>query len=143
MRFFASTIFTAIFAASSAVLVSAQEAARFGFVSVSPSTQVNVGDPITITYNSTSARAQPEFVDFYLQGQFSSGRPTPYFLIQRNEYDAEEGGANENKLLILDTTAPNVTQFGIQNWTLWAYVTYPQDGLLEIGGIASGLSYNA
>ncbi|THU93199.1 hypothetical protein K435DRAFT_799903 [Dendrothele bispora CBS 962.96] len=76
------------------------------------------GQPVVPVHNLLL----PEFVEFYQQGQFSSGRQTPYFLIQRNQYDAEEGGANENNLLILDTMAPSVIQFGIQNWSLWAYV---------------------
>ncbi|KAF9270842.1 hypothetical protein L218DRAFT_952912 [Marasmius fiardii PR-910] len=131
MRFFTVLAATATFG-----FTVAQEAARFGYVSVNPST-TSRGQTIEITYNSTTAVHQPQFVDFYLQGQISAQRPTPYILLSRNSY-----GAND-RVLIRDVTIPPVGDSMNNGWDLWAFVTFDDGlGVSEVGGIASGLTIN-
>ncbi|KAJ3838964.1 hypothetical protein F5878DRAFT_582504 [Lentinula raphanica] len=128
MRFFSAL--TAI-AAAAASLVSAQEAARFGIVNVSPAGPLTANESITITYNSTLAHYQPLYVDFYLEGEFSNGNAGPNLLISRNTYDANQ------TLLLQNATVPNLDLLGNVTYGLWAWVTFNQSGLLEIGGISA------
>ncbi|KIK55574.1 hypothetical protein GYMLUDRAFT_76493 [Collybiopsis luxurians FD-317 M1] len=125
MRFF-----SALFAVAAGVaLVSAQEAARFGIVTVSPSGPLTPSENITVLYNSSLATHQPLFVDFYLEGEFSNGNAAPNLLISRNTY-----GANQT-ILLKNETLPNFGILGNVTYSLWAYVTFNQDGLTEIGGV--------
>ncbi|KAE9407106.1 hypothetical protein BT96DRAFT_914967 [Gymnopus androsaceus JB14] len=119
----------AVAAAVGAALVSAQEAARFGLVNVSPAGPLTANESITITYNSTSATNQPLFVDFYLEGTFSNGNAAPNLLISRNTYGASQ------TLLVQDATIPDISILGDVSYGLWAFVTFNQDGLTEIGGV--------
>ncbi|KAK7456366.1 hypothetical protein VKT23_010613 [Stygiomarasmius scandens] len=137
MRF--STISAILCTVASALVVSARgpEAVRFGVLNTSP-IQVNAGDVISIKYNSTLAFWQPKYVDFYIQGHRNgSNVPTPYILIQRNDY------ASDQTLLCSNYTVPDlVADYNAEDWTLWAYVTYPSDsGPLEVGGVASGFTF--
>ncbi|KAJ3991538.1 hypothetical protein F5050DRAFT_1700501 [Lentinula boryana] len=122
---------SALTAAASVALVSAQEAARFGIVNVSPTGLLSANESITIKYNSTLAQYQPLYVDFYLEGEFSNGNAAPNLLISRNTYDANQ------TILIQNATLPNLDLLGNVTYGLWAWVTYNQDGLTEIGGISS------
>jgi hypothetical protein len=45
---------------------------------------------VTVTYNSTEAYWQPEFVDVYIQGSYASGYVLPEILIARNNYGPTE-----------------------------------------------------
>ncbi|KAJ8084771.1 hypothetical protein PM082_003548 [Marasmius tenuissimus] len=137
MRFFAPLV--AAFTLTCG-LAAAQEAVRFGVVNVNP-TEATPGQIIQITYNSTLARHQPKFVDFYLQGQITANRPTPYILISRNEF-----GSNGN-ILQQDATVPAITQSNTgvapgSGWNLWAFTTFDQDGITQVGGVAAGLKIN-
>ncbi|KIK62589.1 hypothetical protein GYMLUDRAFT_58316 [Collybiopsis luxurians FD-317 M1] len=111
-------------------LVSAQEAGRFGTVTVSPSgDSLAPNEVITVTYNSSFATQQPLFVDFYLEGTFSDGNAAPNLLISRNTYGAHQ------TLLVQNETLPNFGFLGDVHYTLWAFVAYNQDGLTEIRGV--------
>ncbi|KAK1229794.1 hypothetical protein PQX77_007142 [Marasmius sp. AFHP31] len=108
----------------------AQEAVRFGVVNVNP-TEATPGQ----------ATHQPKFVDFYLQGQITANRPTPYILISRNEF-----GANGN-ILEQDAMVPAITQSNTgvapgSGWNLWAFTTFDKDGITQVGGVAVGLKIN-
>ncbi|KAJ3787850.1 hypothetical protein GGU11DRAFT_787643 [Lentinula aff. detonsa] len=122
---------SALTAAASVALVFAQEAARFGIVNVTPTGLLSANESITIKYNSTLAQYQPLYVDFYLEGEFSNGNAAPNLLISRNTYDANQ------TILIQNATVPNLDLLGNVTYGLWAWVTYNQDGLTEIGGISS------
>ncbi|KAF5392703.1 hypothetical protein D9757_000970 [Collybiopsis confluens] len=124
MRFFSAFV-----AAASVALVSAQEAARFGFANVSPAGRLTPNEAITVTYNSTLATHQPLFVDFYLEGTFSNGNPAPNLLISRNTYGAHQ------TLLVQKETLPDFSSLGHVTYNLWAFVTYKQDGLTLVGGV--------
>ncbi|KAF5392840.1 hypothetical protein D9757_000969 [Collybiopsis confluens] len=126
MRFF-----SALVTAASVALVSAQEAARFGIVNVAPAGPLTPNEAITVTYNSTLATHQPLFVDFYLEGTFSNGNSAPNLLISRNTYGASQ------TLLVQDETLPDFSSLGDVSYGLWAFVTFNQDGLTEIGGVAA------
>ncbi|GAW00049.1 dual specificity [Lentinula edodes] len=104
MRFF-SVLYT-IVAAASVALVSAQEAARFGIVNVTPTGLLTANESITIKYNSTLAQNQPLYVDFYLEGEFSNGNAAPNLLISRNNYTANQ------TILLQNATVPNLDLLG-------------------------------
>ncbi|KAF8831620.1 hypothetical protein F5879DRAFT_936262 [Lentinula edodes] len=129
MRFF-SVLYT-IVAAASVALVSAQEAARFGIVNVTPTGLLTANESITIKYNSTLAQNQPLYVDFYLEGEFSNGNAAPNLLISRNNYTANQ------TILLQNATVPNLDLLGNVTYALWAWVTYNQSGLLQIGGVSA------
>ncbi|KAJ4488367.1 hypothetical protein J3R30DRAFT_925625 [Lentinula aciculospora] len=129
MRFFSAL--STIIAAASVALVSAQEAARFGVVNVSPSGLLTANESITIKYNSTLAAHQPLYVDFYLEGEFSNGNAAPNLLISRNTYSVNQ------TLLLQNATVPNLDLLGNVTYGLWAWVTYNQDSLTQIGGISA------
>lgn len=113
--------FSTIFATLATVgLAAAQEAARFGFVNVSPST-VPIGgvsticldfmnsslihrtfQTINVHYNATTAHKagiNPKFVDFYIQGTFKdTGNQTPRLYLSRNDFGPTQ--------VFLDTSSP-------------------------------------
>ncbi|KAK7031037.1 hypothetical protein VNI00_013827 [Paramarasmius palmivorus] len=116
MRF--SAVFVALVTAGFTV---AQEAVRFGTV-----------DNFDIHYDASKARNHPLFVDFFVQGKFANGNPTPRLLLSRNEFGADT--------VTLDKTAtlPPVDTLGETNsWLLWADVTFPQDGFVMVGGTSA------
>ncbi|KAF9266016.1 hypothetical protein L218DRAFT_956982 [Marasmius fiardii PR-910] len=125
--------FTAAFTvlATTLGLAAAQEAARFGSVDVNPNT-VAVGGTLNIHYNATTATAagyHPLFVDFALQGKFDNGNDTPRLQLSRNSF-----GPND---VILDASLPlpPVETLGpTNNWLVFAFVTYNQDGFTLMGG---------
>ncbi|KAK7025474.1 hypothetical protein VNI00_016003 [Paramarasmius palmivorus] len=147
MRF--SAVFVALATAGFAV---AQEALRFGTVDVVGNTQITPGEacifPFSSTlivantilfiqnfdihYDASKARNHPLFVDFFVQGKFANGNPTPRLLLSRNEFGADA--------VTLDKTAtlPPVDTLGETNsWLLWADVTFPQDGFVMVGGTSA------
>ena len=127
MRFLALT--TALAAATAAF---AQEALRFGVVTVDGDSTVSAGDvralitllrsqrptdhalqTVTLVYNSTLARYKPETVDFLMQGTRTNGDPTPWVVLARNDYGADQ------KILRKDVRIPDaVGAFGadVPNW---------------------------
>ncbi|KAL0569982.1 hypothetical protein V5O48_011975 [Marasmius crinis-equi] len=126
MRFTAA--FTALAAAG---LVAAQEALRFGVVTVNPS-EVAAGETLNIHYDSSQARWHPLYVDFHMQGKFANGNPTPNLVLSRNTF-----GAND---VVLDVSVPvpPVNTLGETNsWLVWADITYPQDGFVLSGGTSA------
>ncbi|KAK7450119.1 hypothetical protein VKT23_013001 [Stygiomarasmius scandens] len=134
MRF--ATLLSTIAMAASFVV--GQEAARFGFVSVSPC-PITGGQDVTITYNATTAALaghQPEFLDFFLQGTFSdTGNPTPRFVLSRNDFGADQ------VIFTQDITIPEqINNLGASGWSVLALITFEQDGLTEQGGIFSSCS---
>ncbi|KAF9266017.1 hypothetical protein L218DRAFT_1075527 [Marasmius fiardii PR-910] len=114
-----------------------QEAARFGIVTVNPST-VALGGTLNIHYNATTALHHPLYVDFTLQGKFDNGNDTPQLFLSRNTF-----GAND---VILDVSvpAPPVETLGnTDDWLVWAWVTFPQDGFTFIGGASAAVGFTA
>ncbi|PSS30981.1 hypothetical protein EW026_g8312 [Hermanssonia centrifuga] len=118
-----------------------QEALRFGVVNVNPTT-VKVNEEFIVTYNSTLARYQPAFVDFYIQGTIvANGFVQPEYLLQRSSYPA---GA---KTLSFQTTLPAIEPDADKGYTdqaaysVWAYITFPSPdtGALEVGGTSTGI----
>ncbi|THU89171.1 hypothetical protein K435DRAFT_915397 [Dendrothele bispora CBS 962.96] len=132
MRF--STLLSTVAAVASLSFAAAQQAARFGSVSVSPCPFTG-GQDVTITYNATTAASadhQPEFVDLYIQGTFTNGNPSPRVLLQRNDFGADQ------VILTIDTTIPEaINNLGASNWNVLAMITFEQDGLNLGGGVAS------
>ncbi|KIK62588.1 hypothetical protein GYMLUDRAFT_242739 [Collybiopsis luxurians FD-317 M1] len=116
---FSSALYT-VPAAASIALVSAQEAARFGIVDVSPSGALTPNEVFPADYL---------YVDFYLDGQFDNGNSAPRLLISRNTY-----GVNQT-LLVQNETLPNYGILGNVTYSLLAFVTYNQNGLTQIGGV--------
>ncbi|KAJ3529061.1 hypothetical protein NM688_g7907 [Phlebia brevispora] len=122
------------------VNVARQEAARFGSVTVEPST-VNYDGEITITYNSSKALAQPRYLDVYIQGTLSSGFVEPYYLLGRFDY----GNAT---VLEFQSTLPKLYTSPTNGYSedagydIWAFITYPSPdgGAYVVGGTSAGLS---
>ena len=102
-----SILASCIAVATSFGLATAQEAARFGIVSVSPSVvkpgQVRarfrgnsivahclIPQEFTVHYNSTLAVHHPKYYDAYIQGTDASGFVQPQFLLSRNDYGADQ-----------------------------------------------------
>ena len=68
---------------------------------------------LTLVYNSTLARYKPETVDFLMQGTRTNGDPTPWVVLARNDYGADQ------KILRKDVRIPDaVGAFGadVPNW---------------------------
>ncbi|THU93212.1 hypothetical protein K435DRAFT_779970 [Dendrothele bispora CBS 962.96] len=133
MRF--STLLSTVAAAASFGFAAAQEAARFGSVSVSPCPFTG-GQDVTITYNATTAASaghQPELVDFFIQGTFTdTGNPSPRVLLQRNDFGADQ------VILTSDITIPEaINNFGASDWNVLALINYQEVGLTLIGGVFS------
>ncbi|KAL1745961.1 hypothetical protein HDZ31DRAFT_62626 [Schizophyllum fasciatum] len=133
MRFLALTA-----ALSAATAAFAQEALRFGVVSVDGESTVSAGDTLSLVYNSTLARYKPQTVDFLMQGTRKNGDPTPWVLLARNEYGADQ------KILRKDVEIPDaVGAFGddVVGWGVWAFITYPYDNydppLILTGGVSA------
>ncbi|KAF5368096.1 hypothetical protein D9758_004417 [Tetrapyrgos nigripes] len=128
-----STILTAIISASSMALEIRQEAARFGIAMVHPRNFTG-GSDVVISYNASTARHHPKFVDFYVQGAFAgTSNLSPWFLIQRNDF------APDQQFLELNMTMPAaLNNVGVSGWGLTAWVTFDADGLTQIGGIQAG-----
>ncbi|KAL1680649.1 hypothetical protein EV122DRAFT_207544 [Schizophyllum commune] len=133
MRFLALT--TALAVATAAF---AQEALRFGVVTVDGDSTVSAGDTVTLVYNSTLARYKPETVDFLMHETRTNGDPTPWVVLARNEYGADQ------KILRTDVRIPDaVGAFGadVPNWGVWAFITYPYDNydppLVLTGGVSA------
>ncbi|KAJ8084765.1 hypothetical protein PM082_003542 [Marasmius tenuissimus] len=132
MRF--TVAFTALAAAGFAA---AQEALRFGTVSVNP-TSVAPGETLNIHYDASKARWQPETVDFHMQGKFANGNPTPNLILSRNDLAADK------KTLDVSVTVPPIDTLGETNsWLVWADITYPQDGFTLSGGTSTGVTITA
>ncbi|EKM50125.1 uncharacterized protein PHACADRAFT_178749 [Phanerochaete carnosa HHB-10118-sp] len=113
----------------------AQEAVRFGIVSVSPST-IKPGETFTVHYNSTLAAHQPVYYDAYIQGILSSGFVQPQYLLQRTTFPTDG-----TKNIYFNTTLPNIGYVNNASYSVWAYITYPvQDesgtSALEYGGVS-------
>ncbi|KAK7058667.1 hypothetical protein VNI00_002303 [Paramarasmius palmivorus] len=138
MRF--STVFAALATAGFAAatpLESRQEALRFGVVNVDPSTgPVAPGQTFNIRYDSSKARYHPMFVDFFVQGKFAdTGNFTPRLLLSRNDFGANDVTLNYT------ATLPPVDKLGSTNsWSVWADITFPVDGFVEVGGTSTGLA---
>ncbi|ESK96256.1 hypothetical protein Moror_7246 [Moniliophthora roreri MCA 2997] len=138
MRF--STVLAALatvgFAAATP-LESRQEALRFGVVNVDAGAgPVAPGQTFEIRYDSSKARFHPLFVDFFVQGRFAdTGNLTPRLLLSRNEFGADAVTLNST------ATLPPVDKLGPTNsWLVWADVTFPVDGFVEVGGTSTGLA---
>ncbi|TRM57253.1 hypothetical protein BD626DRAFT_574708 [Schizophyllum amplum] len=119
MRFFA---LTSVLAAATCAL--AQEAARYGAVSIDGSNTVSAGQTFSVTYNSTAARYTPKTVDFLLQGTMPNGDRSAYVVLARNDFPADQD------VLQQDLTMPDVTASlgsDITNWLLISYITYNYD----------------
>ncbi|PSR85520.1 hypothetical protein PHLCEN_2v5411 [Hermanssonia centrifuga] len=143
MRFFLPlvTLAAAVFGYASAnPLLARQEAERFGGVEVVPNT-VKLGEEFVVTYNSTTAEAQPQFLDVYIQGTLPSGFEQPYFLLLRTDYPADSHS------LAFQTTLPTFDD-DVNNgyvvdasYLIWAFITFPSpdttSGSLEVGGIST------
>ncbi|KAF8913555.1 hypothetical protein CPB85DRAFT_1299400 [Mucidula mucida] len=124
---------------ASSPMAARQEAARFGSVNVSPST-VSTGDSFEITYNSTLARFKPDYVDFFIQGTRSNGNPTPYVVLSRHDY----GGAEGQTILTSTETTPDLASLGpADSYLVWAFVTYPNEGLEMYGGTSAPIAYQS
>ncbi|GJE93280.1 hypothetical protein PsYK624_094390 [Phanerochaete sordida] len=117
----------------------AQEAARFGSVSVYPST-VKVGETFTVHYNSTTARHQPKYYDAYIQGTVqSNGFIQPQYLLQRTVFPTDG-----TKDVYFNTTVPDIGLGPGIVHSIWAFITYPVDDTpdapLEYGGVSTGIT---
>lgn len=100
MRFFLPLL---SLAAAFGAVAAQPEAARFGFVSVTPSTvrfdqvcsfafpllcfrcSATALQPITVKYNSSTARTKPVAVDFYIQGTYANGFVLPQYTLAHVE----------------------------------------------------------
>ncbi|KAF7794394.1 hypothetical protein EIP86_005528 [Pleurotus ostreatoroseus] len=137
MRFFAPLLsLAAVFGA-----VAAQEAARFGSVDVSPSS-VRFDQPITIHYNSSTARTKPVAVDFYLQGTYANGFVLPeYPLGTMNDIQNVSYITFQRNLPVLYASPTNGYQANT-SFLVWAILTYPEStsGALQRGGTSAGLA---
>ncbi|TRM69241.1 hypothetical protein BD626DRAFT_563014 [Schizophyllum amplum] len=119
MRFFA---LASVLAAATCAL--AQEAARYGAVTIDGDNTVSAGQTFSVTYNSTVARYTPKTVDFVLQGTLPNGNRSPYVVLARNDISADQ------KVLQQDLTMPDITTAlgsDITNWLLVSFITYDYD----------------
>ncbi|TRM67035.1 hypothetical protein BD626DRAFT_396575 [Schizophyllum amplum] len=119
MRFFA---LTSVLAVASCAL--AQEAARYGAVTINGDNTVSAGQTFSVTYNSTVARYTPNTVDFLLQGTLPNGKRSAYVVLARNDFSADQ------EVLQQDLTMPDVTTAlgsDITNWLLISEITYNYD----------------
>ncbi|KAI5891197.1 uncharacterized protein SCHCODRAFT_02580581 [Schizophyllum commune H4-8] len=119
MRFFSIAA-----ALSAATVALAQEAARYGALTVDSGSNISAGQTLSLTYNSTVARYTPKTVDFVLQGTRANGNQTPYVILERNDYSADQ------KVLQKDITFPDVKSAigdDVSNWLVIAYITYNID----------------
>ncbi|KAI5891206.1 uncharacterized protein SCHCODRAFT_02580601 [Schizophyllum commune H4-8] len=119
MRFFSIAA-----ALSAATVALAQEAARYGALTVDSGSNISAGQTLSLTYNSTVARYTPKTVDFVLQGTRTNGNQTPYVILERNDYSADQ------KVLQKDITFPDVKKAigdDVSNWLVIAYITYNYD----------------
>ncbi|KAK7455775.1 hypothetical protein VKT23_010807 [Stygiomarasmius scandens] len=133
MRFVTAAAIFGLVAASPFTPHKRQNTDQFGTVEVSPTT-FGIGDSIKVTYSATTARFPPDFIDFYLRGQFPS-QPgavefTPFYLLSRNDYPAGE------ETFVLETIVPRVPT-SASNWQLWTDVIFPgsSNNTLEVGSI--------
>ncbi|GJE93294.1 hypothetical protein PsYK624_094530 [Phanerochaete sordida] len=115
----------------------AQESARFGGVSVYPTT-VKVGETFTVHYNSTTAVHQPKYYDAYIQGTDANGFIQPPYLLQRTVFPTDG-----TKNVYFNTTVPPIGLGQNVSHLIWAYVTYPVDNTpdapLEYAGVSTGI----
>ncbi|KAL1760792.1 hypothetical protein FB107DRAFT_255966 [Schizophyllum commune] len=119
MRFFSIAA-----ALSAATVALAQEALRYGTLTVNSDSNISAGQTLSLTYNSTVARYTPKTVDFVLQGTRANGNQTPFVILERNDYSADQ------KVLQKDITFPDVkTAIGddVSSWLVIAYITYDYD----------------
>lgn len=89
------------------------EAARFGFLTVNPTT-VKVGDPISVTYNLTCApqkSIRPQFIDYFLEVPVDENNGhQPIIYLARHTFDPSV----DTTLDVLNTTipiSPTITAF--------------------------------
>ncbi|KAF5374212.1 hypothetical protein D9758_004647 [Tetrapyrgos nigripes] len=132
MRVFA--VFSALAAAGFAT---AQEAARFGSVNVSPCGFTG-GDAITITYNATTAIQHdnvPQSVGLWIQGiNVTDGirtTTTPFFRLAHND----SLNAQADPIFTAQLTLPEIfATFTTQSWQVTSFIIYGNDVLTEFGG---------
>ncbi|KAK7021823.1 hypothetical protein VNI00_017267 [Paramarasmius palmivorus] len=137
-----STVFAALASSGFAAathLESRQEALRFGVVNVDPSTGPVAPGQFCSTFNSrydsSEARYHPTLVDFFVQGKFAdTGNFTPRLLLSRNGF-----GANDITLNYTATLPPVHNLGSTNSWSVWADITFPVDGDVELDGTSTGL----
>ncbi|KAF7794395.1 hypothetical protein EIP86_005529 [Pleurotus ostreatoroseus] len=137
MRFF--TPLLSLAAAFGAV--AAQEAARFGSVTVSPSS-VKFDQAITVSYNSSTAVSKPVAVDFYLSGTLGNGFVLPdYPLASIADMQNVSYVTFQRPLPVLDSTSTNGYEANT-TFLVVAMLTYPESasGALARGGTSAPIS---
>ncbi|KAK7058672.1 hypothetical protein VNI00_002308 [Paramarasmius palmivorus] len=131
MRF--STILAGL--ASLGFVYAGQAANPTGTVSVNPTT-MTAGQFIDVAYDNTGAQNQPAFVDFYIQGEISPGKPTNYFMLSRNQFGAQDTMIHSN------VSIPIVADTHATNWKVWAFATYLKNGRNELGMVSTPVTVN-
>ncbi|KAF7791092.1 hypothetical protein EIP86_002053 [Pleurotus ostreatoroseus] len=118
----------------------AQEAARFGVVNVFPTT-VRFDQPITITYNTSTARSKPIAVDFYLEGTQPNGAALPTFTLARLEDMQNVSYVTFQRNLPVIFESPTNGYQQNDTFAVWAFITFPEPsgGAFERGGTSAGL----
>ncbi|KAF5344424.1 hypothetical protein D9758_015456 [Tetrapyrgos nigripes] len=127
----------AISALAAAGFATAQEAARFGSVNVSPCGFTG-GDAITITYNATTAIQHdnvPQSVGLWIQGiNVTDGirtTTTPFFRLAHND----SLNAQADPIFTAQLTLPEIfATFTTQSWQVTSFIIYGNDVLTEFGG---------
>ncbi|THG95695.1 hypothetical protein EW026_g6002 [Hermanssonia centrifuga] len=122
-------------------------AAAFGFASASPiaarqeSARFGAITQFTVTYDSTKAQAQPQYLDVYIQGTLGGTFVQPEFLLKRTDY------SSDSKTLTFQTTLPAMDTDADQGYSdagsylIWADITYPSAaGSLEVGGVSTPIT---
>ncbi|KAL1745960.1 hypothetical protein HDZ31DRAFT_35267 [Schizophyllum fasciatum] len=112
---------TFVVALSTASVALAQEAARFGLLTVDGKTDVSVGETLSLTYDSSAAQYVPQTVDFVLQGTRKNGNLTPYVVLSREDVSADQ------KVVHKEFQVPDViAAYGndVASWQATAFITY-------------------